>query len=98
MLVVVMPLQETGFDKGIAASRQNVGRDPEALLELVETGHPVERVAQDQDAPPLPDPFEAAGNRTLHAAEAFALHAPGFRLVTIIMQVTVPTGRPAVSA
>ena len=34
-----------------------------------------EGVAQDQHAPPLADPLEAAGDRAGHVGEALALHA-----------------------
>jgi hypothetical protein len=34
----------------------------------------VQGITEDEDAPPLADSFQAAGDRALHPAEAFALH------------------------
>ena len=48
-----------------------LGAMPEAALELVEPRHSGEGVAQDEDAPPFADPFEAAGDRAIHAAESW---------------------------
>src|SRR5207244_2466779 len=74
MRAVAAPLQEARLDQSAESPRQHIGRDAEALLELVEAREAVQGVAQDQHAPPLADPFQAAGDRTRHAAEALALH------------------------
>ena len=73
-LAVAAALQQPRLDQGVEAPRQHVGRDAEALLELVEARHPVQRVAQDEHAPPFAHALEAAGDRTRHVAEALALH------------------------
>jgi len=74
MLVVASALQQARFDQRIQPARQHVRRDAKALLKFVEPGEPVKRVAQDQDRPPLADPVEAAGDRAMHVAKAFAMH------------------------
>ncbi len=71
---VAASLEKTGLDQSRKAPRQHVGRDAQALLELVEARQPVQGIAEDENAPPLADPFQAAGDRALHFAEAFALH------------------------
>ena len=53
---------------------EHVAGDPEALLELVESGHPEEGVAQDQHRPPLADDLEALGYRAVHVRETLAFH------------------------
>src|SRR5262249_20948963 len=58
--------------------------DAEVVLKLVEPAEAVERVPQDQDAPPLADPLEAAGDRALHVAETLAPHR--FALVACMLQ------------
>ena len=73
-LAVAPALQQSRLDQGIEPARQHVGRDAEALLELVEPRAAVQRVAQDQDAPPFAHPLQAAGDRARHAVEVFALH------------------------
>ena len=54
-------LEQPGLDQCIEAPRQNVRRDVEALLKLVEARQPEEGVAQDQNAPPLADPVRDCG-------------------------------------
>ena len=71
---VAAAFEQPGFDQGLEPSRQDIGRDPEALLELIEPRQPERRIAQNEYAPPLPDPLEAAGDRALHVAEALAPH------------------------
>src|SRR6266481_4308585 len=73
-LAIAAALQQSGLDQGVEAPGQHIGSDVEALLELVEAGQPVQRVAKDQNAPPFADPLEAAGDRALHVAKALALH------------------------
>ena len=74
VIAVAAALQQARLDQGVEPPRQNVGRDVEALLELVEAGQPAEGVTQDQDAPPLADTLQAAGDRAGHGSEALALH------------------------
>jgi hypothetical protein len=73
-LAVAAALKQTRLHERVQPSRQHVGRDVEALLKLIEPRQPVQSVAQDQNAPPFSDPFQAAGDRTLHVAKALALH------------------------
>ena len=86
-LAVAAPLQEPGFDQRAEPAREHVRRDPETFLELVEACVSVEGVAENQDAPPLTDPLQGAGDRAGHSAEALAFHLTHFSLVTIMMQV-----------
>src|SRR5215469_10690302 len=84
---VAAAFEQTRFDQGLEPSCQNVGRDPEALLELIEARQSERRIAQDEDAPPLPDPLQAAGDRALHVAKALAPHrftAPNFHVESYI--------------
>src|SRR5579883_3601405 len=73
-LAITPALEQAARHQRAEPPRQDVGRDVEALLELVEARQALEGVAQNQDAPPFADALEAAGDRALHGAEAFALH------------------------
>src|SRR4030095_10081883 len=53
---------------------ENVARNPEPRLEVVEPAYAQERVADDQHAPPLAHDLEALGHRAVHVLEALALH------------------------
>jgi hypothetical protein len=74
MLAVATAFEQPSLHQRVEAPRQHVGSDAEALLELVEACEAVQGVAQDQHAPPFADALQAAGDRTGHAAETFALH------------------------
>ena len=74
MLAVAPPLHELRLDQRVETARQHGGGDAQALLELVEAREAMQRVAQDQDAPPLADALQAAGDRAGHVAEALVLH------------------------
>src|SRR5579864_7246016 len=96
-LAVGATLEQAAFDQGVEPAGQDVRRDAETLLELVEAREAAECVAQDQDAPPFADALQAAGDRASHVSEAFALHGLGpglvascksLRTVTSKMQVT----------
>jgi len=76
LLTVTLPLQKAGFNQRIEAARQHVRRNFQALLEFVEAFQAVNGVPKDEDAPPLTDPLQAAGDGTLHVAEVLALHGP----------------------
>src|SRR3984893_17456887 len=76
---VAATLEQAGFDQDLQAPRQDIGCDSQALLELIETGQAVRRIAQNEDAPPFPDALEAAGDRALHVAEALVPHGFGSR-------------------
>src|SRR6516162_554492 len=81
---VAAAFEQTRFDQRLEASCQDVGRDPEALLELIEARQSERRIAQDEDAPPLPDPLQAASDRALHVAKTLAPHRS--RSLTCILQ------------
>src|SRR5262249_3692853 len=86
-LAILAALEQAAFDQGIQAPGQHIGRDIEALLELVEPRQSVKGIPEDQDAPPLTHTLKAARDGTLHISEAFTLH-DGPPLVTIVMIVT----------
>src|SRR5262249_24300967 len=71
---VAAAFEQTRFDQRLEASCQDVGSDPEALLELIEARQSERRIAPAEGAPPLPDPLQAAGDRALHVAKALASH------------------------
>jgi hypothetical protein len=73
-VAVAAALKQTHIHQAIETASEHIRRDTETLLELVEPLEPVQRIAQNQDAPPLAHALEAACNRTGHLAEAFALH------------------------
>ncbi len=75
-LAVASPLQQSRANEPAQPARQDVGRNAEALMELVEASQSVQGIAQDQDAPPLAHALQAAGDRALHVAEARALPEP----------------------
>ena len=59
-LAVDALLEQAALDQAVQPPRQNVGRDVEALLKLVEPRQALEGVPQQQDAPPFADSVEAA--------------------------------------
>src|SRR5256886_8399265 len=61
-------LHEPILHESIEALREDIGGETEAPLEVREPGHPPEeRVAHDQQAPPLPDHFQGSGSRAVLA-------------------------------
>jgi hypothetical protein len=52
-------LEDPLFDESIEALSENVAGDAEALVELVEASNTQERVANDQEGPPLADKLES---------------------------------------
>ena len=74
MLAIAPSRQKSGLNERVQPPRQHVGGDLEALREFLEPGHAAERVAQNEDAPPFPDPIEAAGDRAVHGGKAGPLH------------------------
>ena len=74
---VVRPFFRDHFariDQPVEPPCQRIGHDAETVLEFIEPGEAVERIAQNEDAPPLAHPLQAAGYRAYHPAEAFSLH------------------------
>src|SRR5882724_1231298 len=74
LLAVALTLQQTTLHQRIQAASQHVRRNFQAFLEFIEPLQAINGIAEDQDAPPLADPLQAAGNRALHIAEVLALH------------------------
>src|SRR5690606_24034363 len=62
------------LDQPTQALVEDVARDAEALLQLVEAPHPEEGVPDDQHRPPVADDLEALSHRAVHVSEALALH------------------------
>ena len=80
--------QHARLDQGRQSSCEHIGRDAQTLQELVEARLAGKGIAQDQDAPPLADLFEAPGDGAHHMGKALVLHAANDTPVTIIMQVS----------
>jgi hypothetical protein len=78
---VAAAFEEASLDQRLQAPRQHVRRDAQVFLERVEPRQPVEGVAQNEDAPPFPDPLQTAGDRALHVAEALAPHRVALHLL-----------------
>ena len=74
VFAVAPTVEQSGLDQRVQPARQHVGRDTEAVLELVEARHPVQSVAHDEHAPPFTHALQAAGDRTSHFFKALALH------------------------
>ena len=95
MRAVLALLQHPGLDQRGEPRGQDVRRDAETFAEFLEAGVAMQRVAQDQDAPPFAHPLQAAGDRTVHLLEAFPAHGATVTRVTCIMQVTGRRGTNA---
>ena len=52
-LAVGALFEQAALDQAVQPARENVGRDLQALLKLVEARQPLERVPEQQDAPPF---------------------------------------------
>ena len=66
MLRVLAALHEPVFDEAVQAGGQHVRRHAEPALKVGEAGDPGEqRVADDQEAPPLADDFQGARGRAV---------------------------------
>ena len=66
---VAASFEQAGLNHRLEPPGQDVGRDAQAVAELLEPGVAAERVAQDEDAPPFADVLKAAGDRARHGAE-----------------------------
>src|SRR6266851_5894439 len=62
-------LQQTTLDQAVQTPGQRVRRDAQVALELIEAGHAVERVAKDQNAPPLTHTLQAQRHRAVRVLE-----------------------------
>jgi hypothetical protein len=74
MVAVGHPDEHPGLDEAGEALVEHVAGDPESLLEIVKAGHAQERVAEDQQRPPLAHDLQALGDRAVHIGEALAFH------------------------
>jgi hypothetical protein len=52
------------------AVRQDVARDAQVVAEVREAADAEERLADDEERPPVPDEVEGAGDRARHRVEA----------------------------
>ena len=75
-LAVDPPLEHAALGQVLQPARQDVGRDAEAVLELVEAGEALQRIAQDQDAPPFADGLDRAGAGAFGQRCELGLHVP----------------------
>ena len=73
-LAVASALEQARLHERVEPAGQRIRRDAQAPLEVLEPGDAMSRVAQDQDAPPLPDALECQRDWTAHAFEARAFH------------------------
>ena len=71
---IAAAFEQAFLDQGIEPPRQHVGRDPRLSWNSSKPRQSERRVAQNEDAPPLADPLQAAGDGALHVAEALAPH------------------------
>ena len=58
-----------GGDEAVESDRQHVAGDPEAFDEVLEAAHTEERIAQDQQRPPLADDLQRLGDGAVHVGE-----------------------------
>jgi hypothetical protein len=89
VIAVEAAFEEAGFHQRRQPARQDVRSDVQALLELIEARCALDRIPEDEDAPPFADVLEAARDGAPHVLERRALHVlHEASKVTIIMQVT----------
>src|SRR5262249_33305594 len=67
-------LQDAALDEFLEPGGQNVAGGPETLLEFAEAALAQERIADDQERPPVADRIERAGDRTERMGQALAFH------------------------
>ena len=75
-LAIESPFEQAGLGQVLQPPRQHIRRDAEAALELVEAGEALQRIAQDQDAPPLANGLDGTGAGTFGERDEPGLHAP----------------------
>jgi hypothetical protein len=73
---LIAPLEDAAVDQVLEARGQHVAGDAQPALPLVEPGDPQERVADDQQRPPLAHHVEGAGDRARHLGERRPAHSP----------------------
>jgi len=79
MLGIEPSHEKSGVDEPVQPPREHVGCDLEARLKLVKTGQSVERVPQDEDAPPFAHAIKRARDRAQHVSKGLLLHIPDIR-------------------
>jgi len=71
-------LENAFFNQGFQPEGEDVARNAQFLLELVETGEPEERIAHDEKRPMLADNGQRLGEGTVELVEGFEFHGlPG---------------------
>src|SRR5215813_2130300 len=74
MILIGHPAENAAVDQVVEPSGQDVARDPQTGLEVIETGHAKEGVPDDEQAPPLPDSFQALRDGTVQVCKTRPLH------------------------
>ena len=67
-------LEDFVVDKVLKTVRQDVRGNPKASLEICEAANTEERVADDEQRPPVPEHFEGLADSAVHVGEARATH------------------------
>src|SRR5579884_975146 len=67
--------EHADLDEASQALTEHVAGDPEPPLEVVKAGHAEERVADDQQRPPLAHHLQTLRDRAMHVGKALPLHA-----------------------
>src|SRR5262249_61771106 len=75
-IAIATPDEHAGLGEMREASRQDVGRNPETWLELVETRHALKGIPQDHDTPPFAYRFQRASLRDFCDRGGFLMHDP----------------------
>jgi len=84
-------LEQPRLNERVEPPGQRGGGDVQAFLELLEAGRAEKGVPQKQDAPPLADAVQAAGDRALHSLEACVAHGSGtLTIITIVIGHSLP--------
>src|SRR5262249_28336513 len=74
LVLIGHPLQHTVVDEMAQALPEDVARDPEPALEVIETADAEEGVTDDEQAPPLAHHRQAVRHPAVHVLEAGAAH------------------------
>ena len=80
IILVRHPGQDAVLDQAVQTLGEDIARDAEACLELIEAADSQERVAHDQQTPPLTDHLEALGHRAVHSLKAGSLHGSSIKI------------------
>jgi len=74
VLAIATTFKQASLYQRVKSTRQHRGRNTEATLKFIETCQARKCIAQNQDAPPLADPIQTAGNGAFHFLKTCALH------------------------